>query len=262
MAGFITALVLLILYALGSAVAPFVQDRLASELRQRYGSFESLEVKVVSEPPFRAAQGEVDQLRLDARGFVAEGVPVSAFSLRSEPIALDVGRLIWKREVELARPTGAVASVTLSEAGLKDLVHQPMVTRPLEGLSVKLSVFPGVSVTQKVDVVPQEVDVHEGRLAVSGVVRLQSGVTFPFAVSGKPVVAPPHRLFIAEPQASMMGGPVDPALLAPALKEPVLDLAKVALPPGVGFSLFDVVMASDSVTVQGRVDLKGLLGKL
>lgn len=262
MVGFISALVLLILYAVGSSVAPFAQDRLADELRQRYGQFESLDVRVVSDPPFRAVQGEVDQLRLDARGFVAEGVPVETFALRSEPIALNMRRLIFGGEVELSRPTGAIAAITLSETGLKDLVHQPMVTRPLQGLSVKLSIFPGVSVTQKVDVLPQDVDVQEGRLAVSGLVRLQSGVTFPFEVSGRPVVAPPSRLFIAEPQASMMGGPVDPALLAPALKEPILDLAKVALPPGVGFSLLDVVMASDSVTVQGRVDLKGLLGKL
>jgi hypothetical protein len=262
MVGFITALVLLILYSLGSSVAPFAQDRLAEELRQRYGPFEALEVKVIADPPFRAAQGEVDQLRLDARGFVAEGVPVASLSLRSEPIALNMRRLLWGREVELARPTGAIASITMTEEGLGDVIRQPMVTRPLQGLPVKLSLFPGVTVTQKVDVIPEAIDVQDGRLAVSGVVRLNSGVTFPFEVSGRPVVTPPSRLFIAEPEASMMGGPVDPSLLAPVLKEPVLDLAKIALPQGVGFSLFDVLLASDSVTVQGRLDLQGLLGKL
>jgi hypothetical protein len=187
---------------------------------------------------------------------------VADFSLRSEAIALNTGRLLWAREVDLAKPTGAIAAITFSEAGLDALIQQPIVTRQLKGLPVQLSVFPGMSITQKVDIVPQDVDVQEGRLQVTGVVMLNSGVSFPFQVSGRPVVAPPSRLFIAEPQASMMGGPVDPALLAPALKEPVLDLAKLTLPQGVGFSLFDVVLASDSVSVQGRLDLKGLLGKL
>ncbi len=262
MVGFITALLLLIVYALGSSVAPFAQDRLKDELKQRYGPFESLDVKVITDPPFRVAQGEVDQLRIDAKGFKVEGIPVADFSLRSEAIALNTGRLLWAREVDLAKPTGAIASITFSEAGLDTLIQQPIVTRQLKGLPVQLSVFPGMSITQKVDIVPQDVDVQEGRLQVTGVVMLNSGVSFPFQVSGRPVVAPPSRLFIAEPQASMMGGPVDPALLAPALKEPVLDLAKLTLPQGVGFSLFDVVLASDSVSVQGRLDLKGLLGKL
>jgi len=262
MVGFITALFLLILFSLGSSVAPFAQDRLKAELNQRYGPFESLDVKVITDPPFRVAQGEVDQLRVDARNFRVEGVPIAAFMLRSEAIALNTGRLLWAGEVDLTRPTGAIASITLSEKGLDELIQQPLITRQLKGLPVQLSVFPGMSITQKVDVIPQDVALDAGRLQVSGIVQLGSGVTFPFLVSGRPVVQPPSKLFIADAQASMMGGPVDPSLLAPALKEPVLDLAKLTFPQGVGFSLFDVVVASDSLSVQGRLDLKGLLGKL
>lgn len=262
MVGFVVAFVLLIVYALGSSVAPFAQDRLKDELLHRYGPFESLDVKVVTDPPFRVAQGQVDQLRIDARGFQVEGVPIAALSVRSEPITLKMGRLLWGQEVELTKPSGAIASITVTEAGLDDLIRQPLVTRPLMGLPVKLSLFPGVTVTQKVDVVPEDIAVQEGRMQVTGQVRLNSGVSFPFQVSGRPVVTPPSRLYIAEPQASMMGGPVDPSLLGPVLTEPVLDLAKLTFPPGVGFSLFDVVLASGSVTVQGRVDLQGLLGKL
>ena len=262
MVAFITALVLLVLYSLGSSLAPFTQGLLRDELQARYGPFETLDVKVITDPPFRVTQGQVDQLRVDARGFVVEGIPIDAFSLRSEPIALNMGRLVWGREVDLMKPTGAIASLTLSEAGLKQVIRQPAITNQLKGVPVQVSVFPGMSITQKVDIVPQDVDVQDGRLQVSGVVRLSSGVDFPFQVSGRPVVEPPSRLFIREPQASMMGGPVDPSLLAPALREPVLDMAKVALPQGVGFSLYDIVLASDSVSVQGRLDLKGLLGKL
>lgn len=262
MVGFITALFLLIIFALGSSVAPFAQDRLKDELSHRYGPFESLDVKVITNPPFRVAQGEVDQLRIDAKNFRVEGVPIAAFMLRSEAIALNTGRLLWAREVDLTRPTGAIASITLSEKGLDELIQQPLVTRQLKGLPVQLSVFPGMSITQKVDVIPQDVALEAGRLQVSGIVQLGSGVTFPFQVSGRPVVQPPSKLFIADAQASMMGGPVDPSLLAPALKEPILDLAKLTFPQGVGFSLFDVAVASDSLSVQGRLDLKGLLGKL
>lgn len=262
MVAFITALVLLIVYSLGSSLAPVAQGLLRDEMQKRYGPFESLDVKVITDPPFRVTQGQVDQLRIDAKGFVVEGVPVAAFSLRSEPIALNMGRLVWGREVDLAKPTGAIASLTLTEEGLEQVIQQPVITRQLKGLPVQLSVFPGMSITQKVDIVPQDIDVQGGRLQVTGVVRLNSGVSFPFQVSGRPVVEPPSRLFIKDPQASMMGGPVDPSLLAPALKEPVLDMAKIALPQGVGFSLFDVALASDSVSVQGRLDLKGFLGKL
>lgn len=262
MVGFITALFLLIIFALGSSVAPFAQDRLKDELSHRYGPFESLDVKVITNPPFRVTQGEVDQLRIDAKNFRVEGVPIAAFMLRSEAIALNTGRLLWAREVDLTRPTGAIASITLSEKGLDELIQQPLVTRQLKGLPVQLSVFPGMSITQKVDVIPQDVALEAGRLQVSGIVQLGSGVTFPFQVSGRPFVQPPSKLFIADAQASMMGGPVDPSLLAPALKEPILDLAKLTFPQGVGFSLFDVAVASDSLSVQGRLDLKGLLGKL
>lgn len=262
MVGFVVAFVLLIVYALGSSVAPFAQDRLKDELLHRYGPFESLDVKVITDPPFRVAQGQVDQLRIDAKGFRVEGVPIAALTVRSEPITLRMGRLVWSQEVDLAKPTGAIASITVTEAGLDDLIRQPLVTRPLTGLPVKLSLFPGVTVTQQVDVVPEAIAVQAGRMQVTGVVRLNSGVTFPFQVSGRPLVTPPSRLYIAEPQASMMGGPVDPSLLGPALTEPVLDLAKLTFPPGVGFSLLDVALASGSMTVQGRVDLQGLLGKL
>ena len=262
MVAFVTAVVLLIVYALGSSIAPFAQGLLRDELQHRYGPFEALDVQVVTDPPFRVTQGEVDQLRLDARGFAIEGIPIDSFSLRSEPIALNLRRLIWGREVDLARPSGAIATLTLTEEGLDQVILQPAVTNQLKGLPVQLSLFPGMTITQKVDIVPQDVDVQEGRLQVTGFVKLNSGVTFPFEISGRPRVEPPSRLFIAEPQASMMGGPVDPSLLAPALREPVLDLAKVALPQGVAFSLFDIALASDSVSVQGRLDLKGLLGKL
>jgi hypothetical protein len=262
MVGFITALFLLIVFALGSSVAPFAQDRLKDELQHRYGLFESLDVKVVTDPPFRAVQGEVDQLRIDAKNFRVEGIPIAAFSLRSEAISLNMGRLFWASEVDLARPTGAIASITLTEQGLNELIQQPVVTRQLKGLPVQFSVFPGMAITQKVDIIPQDVDLEAGRLQVTGVVQLSSGVSFPFQISGRPLVQPPSRLFIADAQASMMGGPVDPSLLAPALKEPVLDLAKLTFPQGVGFSLFDVAVASDSLSVQGRLDLKGLLGKL
>ncbi len=262
MVGFITAFFLLIIYALGSSLAPFAQNRLMGELQRQYGPFESLDVKVITDPPFRVAQGQVDQLLIDAKGFTVEGVPIAALSLRSEAIALDAGRLIWGRELELTKPTGAIASITLTEAGLDHVIQQPMVTLPLKRLPVKLSLFPGMTVTQIVDVIPQDVDVLDGRMQVTGVVQLDSGVAFPFQVSGRPVVVPPSRLFIAEPRASMMGGPVDPSLLAPALKEPILDLAKIALPKGVGFSLFDVALASGSVIVTGRVNIASLLGKL
>lgn len=262
MLGFLVALGLFILFALGSAVAPFAQDRLRDELVHQYGPFESLDVKVITDPPFRVAQGQVDQLRIDATGFAIAGVPVATLSVRSEPIDINTRRLLLGRELEITRPTGAIATIALSGDGLDSLVKQPQVTQPLKGLPVKLSLFPGVTVTQKVDIVPQDVEVVERRLQVTGVVLLPSGVSFPFQVSGRPVVAPPSRLYIADPQASMMGGPVDPSLLTPALKEPVLDLAKFALPPGVGFSLLDVVLASNSVTVHGRVDLQGLLAKL
>lgn len=262
MVAFITALILLVIYALGSSVAPFAQGALRDELNARYGPFESLDVKIIADPPFRVVQGQVDQLRVDARGFVVEGVPIETFALRSEPIALNIGRLIWGRELDLAKPTGAIATLSVTEAGLAKLIQEPLITDQLKGVPVQVSIFPGMAITQKVDIVPKSVDIEPGRLQVSGIVRLNSGVTFPFEVSGRPEVEPPSRLFIREPQASMMGGPVDPSLLAPALREPILDLSKLALPQGVGFSLYDVVLATDSISVRGRLDLKGFLGKL
>lgn len=262
MVGFIAALLVLILYALGSSLAPYAQDRLMEELRRQFGPFESLEVRILTDPPFRVTQGQVDQLRIDAKGFRVQGVPVASLWVRSEAIALNTPRLLFAREVDLVRPTGAIASLSFTERGLNEVLKQPQVARSLRGVPVKLTLFPGMTVTQNVDVVPQGIDVQDGRLQVTGQVVLPSGVNFPFQVSGRPVVAPPSRLFIVDAQASMMGGPVDPSLLAGALREPVLDLANVALPEGVGFSLFDVLLASDSVTVRGRVDLKGLLGRL
>lgn len=262
MIAIITALVLLLVYSLGSSVAPFAQGRLHDELQARFGPFEELEVKVLTDPPFRSVHGEVDQIRIDAKGFAFEGVPIAAFSLRSEPLALDMGRLFWGGEVDLTKPTGALTSITLSEEGLNQLIQQPLVTRHLRGVPIQFGVFPGMAIRQKVDILPQFIDVQDGRLEVTGVVQLSPEVSFPFQISGRPMVQPPSRLFIADPEASMMGGPVDPSLLAPALREPVLDLAQVTLPEGVAFSLFDVVLASDSMSVQGRVDLEGLLGKL
>lgn len=220
---FVVALVLLILYALGSWVPGLAGDRLGAELARQFGPFEALETRVESVPPIRAMTGKIDRLAVRARGFLVQGVPVASLSLDTGAFELSPWSVL-QGHPRLERPLEATAGVVITEDGLNQLLRSPQITRQLRGIPLQVSFLPGMpALERRVDVFPGRLRVHPGGLSLVGTLDFGGGALVPFAASASPRLVGPNLVAFEGVEASMMGSALPPGLLGKGLKP--VDLA-------------------------------------
>lgn len=253
---YLLAAALVVLYTLGSFVPGLAGRAIENQLRTQYGAFESLEATVVANPPIRAAGGEVESMRLRATGFQIEGLPIASASLDTGPVAINAGAMLLGRPAQLNRAVHATASALVTEDGLNAFLHSPKIAQQLKGIPTQISVFPGITITSKLDILPGRVRLQEGKIALDGN-AFMSGTTIPFAATASPRLVSDHVIALDDVQATMMGNPIPPSMLNnPSLRS--FDLSRYQTPAGV-YRLTELSVLPGALRIGARLEVKDLL---
>lgn len=250
------AAAILVLYTLGSFLPNVAGRAVEQQLQKQYGPFEYLQASVVADPPIRAIGGEVQSLSIRANGFRVEGLPIATAAIETGPIAVNAGAMLFGRPAQLNRPVTATASATVTEDGLTAFLKSPRIAQQLRGIPTQISIFPGITVTSRIDVNPGRVRILPGQLVVDGNVFM-GGTTIPFAATASPRLVSDQQIALENVQATMMGAPVPPEMLNnPNVR--TFDLSRFQTPAGV-YRLTELSLLPGAMRIGARLEVKDLL---
>lgn len=219
-----------VLYTFLVATPQIATGALKERLIAALGASSFIEVGVESDPPIRAAAGEIDRLWLTVANATVAGVlPIDRFSLEARDLRYDAGALLIGRQLFLLRPFVATASLDLREADLLEALRAKDIRKRLSGLQAPKGVIPGVA-APRFDLVATKLTLAAGRISFGGQIQIQElGLVVPVLASGRPILLPDDKLTIVEPSLSIMGRTMGPEQLATRMGAmPVVDLAELA----------------------------------
>ncbi len=105
-------------------------------IRYLFTQSESVEVSVHCYPSSKLLQGSIDSFKMKGRGLVIrKDFRAEELSFETDAVAIDFSSVL-RGKLALARPTQAVAQVTLSEAGINHAFNAELVKKRLMNLSL------------------------------------------------------------------------------------------------------------------------------
>lgn len=249
MIGVIAALIVVVLYTLGSWVPQLAERAIKDELLKQVEA-EHLDVKLIAAPPIRAVGGEIGAIQIEARGLKVEGIPVATLSIQTD--ALQSKPLFPPGPPSLLSPLTATASLVLTDQGLEDAFKSPRFSPLLRERSVQI--LPGMIVN--LDIVPEDVQITPERIVIAGHIAM-GGATIPFEAAGLPVLRGSDRIYLVNPRVT--GLPISPrAVEQAAAQAPILDLSTLQLPVGQSVRFVNLSLSTGSIAVTGWLSLSEL----
>ncbi|MBF2047869.1 MAG: DUF2993 domain-containing protein [Leptolyngbya sp. IPPAS B-1204] len=207
----------IVLSGLLGIVSPFgfVVERVAEDaIRDQLEAVETLAVRVDNTPNYQLAQGNVDRVRLAARGVYPEaGIRIAVLEIETDAIQVDPGRL-RQGELELERPLNAGVRLVLTETDLNQALQSPQVSEQLRGLSLDFLGDPAQQLERYEFVDPQVEFLDGNRVRFQTVLQLQQSQQQLVIIveSGIQILAG-RQLQLVEPTVTIDGNPLPPELI-------------------------------------------------
>lgn len=207
----------IVLSGLLGIVSPlgFVVERVAEDaIRDQLEAVETLAVRVDNTPNYQLAQGNVDRVRLAARGVYPEaGIRIAVLEIETDAIQVDPGRL-RQGELELERPLNAGIRLVLTETDLNQALQSPQVSEQLRGLSLDFLGDPAQQLERYEFVDPQVEFLDGNRVRFQTVLQSQQSQQQLVIIveSGIQILAG-RQLQLVEPTVTIDGNPLPPELI-------------------------------------------------
>jgi len=222
---------------LGLAGSPgIVIDRIATDLlRGQIVRADVLEVRVDNAPNYQILLGNVDRIRVAARGvYVLEFLRIEEVDLETDPVSIDPVAL-QSGKVVLRRPLQAAVRVVLNSEDINTALRSPTIQSSFKGLSIDIT-GTNRSNPEILDLVNPEVTFLEGdRLRLAATLQSQptSGKPNPtkldVSLNAQLKTIGGTKLQIIDPKIELAGTPV-PERITKAFAEglnKVLDLRQL-----------------------------------
>lgn len=105
-------------------------------IRQLFTSSESVDVRIGFQRAAQILSGNIDSLSMNGRGLVIRReFPVEELYFQTDAVSLDFSA-IPRGKISLKQPTGAIARVTLTEAGVNQALRAALVQNRLNNISL------------------------------------------------------------------------------------------------------------------------------
>ncbi|HEY9721455.1 MAG TPA: DUF2993 domain-containing protein [Oscillatoriaceae cyanobacterium] len=255
MFGWIASLILVLIFSAGAGVPGTIDHALTNSLQQSVGPGAHATADVQGDPLLQLPFGVVPELTASITGYTANGMPIEAIDLTVDDIHLDTGKLYGAHQAVLLKPAPTEAEVRLARPALQAQIDRLVTTGPLNHITTPLP-FGGSANLRLADVL---LALAPGRVTLNGQAIMPNGYGVPFTLSVAPVIVNSTQIAVSNPQLSLAGTALPPALLAPAIAQlnPLFDLRRLPMPPG-DWHLTGFDLDADGVTVTVSGDLTAI----
>lgn len=168
-------------------------------IRYLFTQSESVEVFVRCHPSSKLLQGSIDSFKMTGRGLVIrDEFRAEELSFETDAVSIDFSGVLSGKLV-LARPTQAVAQVTLSEAGINDAFQAELVKKRLVNLS--LPALTDLSGAQLVSFEAVQLQLlPNNRVQIWAKANLSNGELVPISLSATLAIERRRRLVFCDPK--------------------------------------------------------------
>lgn len=232
MIGWFISLMLVLICSVGAWIPGAVDGALTRALQDRVGPQATASVHVTGDPLLQLPFGHIPQVEARLAGYQVANVPVKAVTLKLSDVQVAPWSAIVGRKAVLLAPAGAWMAIEIDVAAVQAALDRLVAAGTFSGMPAGVP-FLGQQLT--VSLLHPTVQLEGGRLKVIGEAEMQpSGSRVPFEASARFAIEGGARLNLIEPELRLNGRPLPSFLVGPQIARfnPVMDLAKLQLPPG------------------------------